>query len=76
MKVYRRRYVRADPNAAAPSARARPTGGVPIAGCSAMLYSPTNAASSPTATFPDDADVRGARAAHDARSAEPAVRAR
>ena len=53
MKVYFRRHVSADSNAAAAGARARPAGGAPIAGCSAMLYSSLNVASSRTATFAD-----------------------
>ena len=36
------------------SARARPAGGAPIAGCSAMLYGPSNAASSDAAMFAHD----------------------
>ena len=58
MKVYRRRHVRADTKAAAPSARVRPAGGTPLDGCSAMLYGPSNAATSQTVTSAFDSDVR------------------
>ena len=38
--------------------RARPAGGAPIAGCSAMLYGSSNAASSRTTTLTEGFDVR------------------
>jgi hypothetical protein len=40
------------------AARVRPAGGAPIAGCSAMLYRPSNAPVAPTRTFDDGSNVR------------------